>query len=233
MIGYNNAMKKLILFDIDGTLITAGGAGSRSLDRAFHALFGIEAAFKDITMAGKTDIQIIKEGLGKHGFSSTDGNVVRMEEMYLHFLREEINNPLKGLKPGIKEILVHLNEMKMPLGLLTGNLEGGARIKLGPFGLNEYFPDGAFGSDHEDRDELLPIAIEKFSRIGLSFTPRECIVIGDTPRDVRCAKIHGAYCFAVATGPYSKADLLKTDADIVFDSLAETESCVNVIMKYQ
>jgi len=224
-------MKKLILFDIDGTLITAGGAGSRSLDRAFHALFGIESAFKNITMAGKTDIQIIKEGLGVHGLSNTDGNVVRLEEMYLHFLREEINNPLKRLKPGIKEILAQLREMNVPLGLLTGNLEGGARIKLGSFGLNEYFPDGAFGSDHEDRDELLPIAIEKFSRRGLSFTAKDCIVVGDTPRDVRCARVHGAISIAVATGPYSKQDLLKTGADIVFDSLAETESRDNFIMR--
>lgn len=226
-------MKKLILFDIDGTLITAGGAGSRSLNRAFHALFGIESAFKNITMAGKTDIQIIKEGLGVHGFSNLNGNVVRMKEMYLHFLREEINNPLKSLKPGIREILENLHGMKIPLGLLTGNLEEGARIKLGSFGLNEYFPDGAFGSDHEDRDELLPVAIEKFSRRGFSFTPQECIVVGDTPRDVRCAKIHGANCIAVATGPYSKDDLLKTDADIVFDSLSDTKNCVNFIMKCQ
>jgi phosphoglycolate phosphatase-like HAD superfamily hydrolase len=226
-------MKKLILFDIDGTLISAGGAGSRSLDMAFHALFGIESAFKDITMAGKTDIQIIKEGLGLHGFSHRDGSVMKMTEMYLHFLRKEINNPLKGLKPGIKGILENLREMKMPLGLLTGNLEGGARIKLGSFGLNDYFPDGAFGSDHEDRDELLPIAIEKFSQRGLSFSPKECIVVGDTPRDVRCAKIHGATCIAVATGPYSREELLKTDADIVFDSLAERASFLNFITKCQ
>jgi len=226
----NKTKKKLVLFDIDETLITAGGAGTRSLDQAFHALFNIEGAFKDITMAGKTDIQIIKEGLGTHGFSM-DGNVKKMTEIYLRFLQNEINNPMKKIKPGVKEALDLLRTMEMPLGLLTGNLEGGARIKLDSFSLNEYFIDGAFGSDHEDRDELLPIAIEKFSRKGFSFTPMECIVVGDTPRDVRCAKVHGARCIAVATGPYSKEDLLATDADIVLDSLIETEKFVDLLEK--
>lgn len=224
-------MNKLILFDIDGTLITAGGAGTRALNRAFHAMFGIEDAFEDINMAGKTDIQIIKEGLNVNGFPNMDGNIEKMLEAYLRFLKEEINNPMKKLKPGIMELLNSLDKYGMPLGLLTGNLEGGARIKLGSFGLNEYFPEGAFGSDHEDRDELLPIAIRKFAGRGLSFTPEDCIVVGDTPRDVRCAKIHGAHCIAVATGPYSREELLRTDADTVFDSLEETERCIDFISR--
>lgn len=224
----NNIKKKIILFDIDGTLITAGGAGTRSLNLAFHAIFKIVDAFKDITMAGKTDIQIIKEGLGTHGFSM-DGNVDKMTEMYLQFLKEEINNPWKMMKPGIVDLLALLKDKGMPLGLLTGNLEEGARIKLAPFRLNEYFLDGAFGSDHEDRNELLPIAIEKFTRKGFSYTLKECIVVGDTPRDVICAKVHGAVCIAVATGPYSKEELLRTDADIVFDSFSDAGKCAVIL----
>ena len=221
----NSAKKRLILFDIDGTLITAGGAGTRSLDRAFNALFGINDAFKYITMSGKTDIQIIKEGLRLHEFTAVDGNVEKMTGMYLSFLREEVNNPWKKMKPGIAELLAILKCRTKPLGLLTGNLEEGAGIKLAPFRLNEYFIDGAFGSDNEERDELLPIAIEKFSRKGFAYTPAECIVVGDTPRDVRCAKIHGAFSVAVATGPYSKEELLRTDADIVLDSFEDAEKC--------
>jgi phosphoglycolate phosphatase-like HAD superfamily hydrolase len=222
-------MRRLILFDIDGTLIDSGEAGTRSLNKAFYELFGIRDAFKHISMAGKTDIEIMKEGLRAHGFPERDGNLKMMVKMYLRFLEDEIENPRRRIKPGIKEILDLLSEMEMPLGLLTGNLERGARIKLSPFGLNEYFLDGAFGSDHEDRDRLLPIAIQKFLRIGFKFSPQDCIVIGDTPRDVRCAKIHGAYCIAVATGPYSKEYLLNTDADIVLESLAESERCLNFI----
>jgi len=225
-------MKKLILFDIDGTLIETGGAGTRALNKAFYELFGIREAFKGISMAGKTDIQIMKEGLGTHGLSKENNNLVKVVEMYLHFLEKEIENPHRRIKPGIKEILDSLREMEMPLGLLTGNLEKGAKIKLSPFGLHEYFLTGAFGSDHEDRDMLLPIAIQKFSKMGFNFSPRECVVIGDTPLDVRCAKIHGACCIAVATGPYSKEHLLATEADIVLNSLAEIERCLNFIKDF-
>jgi phosphoglycolate phosphatase-like HAD superfamily hydrolase len=222
-------MNKLILFDIDGTLIDTGGAGTTSLNKAFYKLFGVKGAFKDISMAGKTDIQIIKEGLKSHGFTYGDGNIGAMINAYLEFLKDEIDNPRRKLKPGIMGILNLLREMGMTLGLLTGNLEEGAKIKLSPFGLYEYFLEGAFGSDHEDRDMLLPIVIQKFLRIGLEFSPEECIVVGDTPRDVKCAKVHGACCIAVATGSYTKEHLLNTEADIVLDSLAEIERCVNFI----
>ena len=221
--------KKLVLFDIDGTLISAGGAGTRSLNLAFQSLFSITDAFMNISMAGKTDPQIISEGLRLNDLPHRDGNVDRMIEMYLKFLHREINNPDRHLMPGIKEALDLLCKKEMPLGLLTGNLKRGAEIKLGPFGIYDYFLDGAFGSDDDDRDKLLPIALEKFRQKGWRFSPKDCIVVGDTPRDVQCAKIHGAYCIAVATGPYSKEDLLQTDADIVLDSLQETETYMNFI----
>jgi phosphoglycolate phosphatase-like HAD superfamily hydrolase len=226
----NDNSKKLVLFDIDGTLISAGGAGTRAMNLAFHELFGIEDAFKDISMAGKTDPQIMKEGLKLHGFPHRDGNVGRMREKYLYFLSSEIDNPMRQLKPGINESLHMLHKMKVPLGLLTGNLQRGAEIKLNALDIYDYFLDGAFGSDDEDRDRLLPVAIEKFAQKGFEFSPKDCVVIGDTPRDVQCAKIHGAHCIAVATGPYSKEDLLRTDADIVLDSLSETGKYMGLIM---
>jgi phosphoglycolate phosphatase-like HAD superfamily hydrolase len=225
----SNNGKKLILFDIDGTLISAGGAGTRSMNLAFHRLFGIRDAFSDISMAGKTDPQIMKEGLKMHGFPYMDGNVEKMKEMYLQFLHDEINNPHRTLKPGIEEALHLFRSRSMPLGLLTGNLEKGAEIKLTPFGIYDFFLDGAYGSDDEDRDNLLPVAIKKFKQRGFEFLPEDCIVIGDTPRDVRCAKIHGSHCIAVSTGPYSKEDLLNTDADIVVESLEETEKFMGYI----
>jgi phosphoglycolate phosphatase-like HAD superfamily hydrolase len=215
-------MNKLILFDIDGTLITAGGAGTRSMNFALRELFGIEEAFRNISMAGKTDIEIIKEGLKMHGITYGDSNLVKMKNMYLQFLAAEINNPQRKLHPGIQTALEVLQNNGTPLGLLTGNLEQGAKIKLGACGIYNYFLDGAFGSDNEDRDMLLPIAIQKFSARGFDFNLRECIVIGDTPRDVRCAKIHDAQCVAVATGPYSRDDLRRSGADIVLDSLEDT-----------
>jgi phosphoglycolate phosphatase len=224
-----NITKKLILYDIDGTIVNTGGAGTRSMNYAFHKLFGIENAFADIPMAGKTDFQIMREGLKEHGLPYMDGNVEKMMNGYIEFLQVEINNPDKHLMPGIMESIEILKKMGMSLGLLTGNLEQGAAIKLGAFDLNKYFLAGAYGSDDEDRDKLLPIAIKKFAAKGHEYDAKDCIVIGDTPRDVQCAKVHGALCIAVATGPYSKEELLNTDADIVLESMEDSDQYMGLI----
>ncbi|MCX8033842.1 MAG: haloacid dehalogenase-like hydrolase [Thermodesulfovibrio sp.] len=216
---------KLLLFDIDGTLLSAGGAGTRSLNKAFERVLNIKEAFKNFEMAGKTDILIIKEGLKLWGIEPTASLVNELIENYLEFLKVEINNNSKHLKPGVLEF-IQLNEQAFgyPMGLLTGNLEVGARIKLEPFGLNSFFPFGAFGSDHEDRNHLLPIAIDRFmTKFSRKIDFPQCIVIGDTPRDVACAKPYGAKVIAVATGPYNVDDLQKTDADVVVETLAEKE----------
>jgi len=222
---------KLILFDIDGTLISAGGAGTRSLNKAFEEILGIKDAFKNFEMAGKTDVQIIKEGLMFAGIEPSMSLVNEIIESYLNNLKVEINNNSKHLKPGVKEFIEFIYyELNYPLGLLTGNLEKGARIKLEPFGLNLFFPVGAFGSDHEDRNQLLPIAIDRFSKkFKYSIDFHQCIVIGDTPRDVACAKPYGAKVIAVATGPYSVKDLQTTDADIVVESLSETTKILTLL----
>ncbi len=220
---------RLVLFDIDETLIDSGKAGTRALNRAFFELFGIRDAFRDIKMAGMTDIQIMKEGLRVHGLSGLNGEVDAMVRKYLQFLAEEIENPWRKVKPGVFEILGALKEESIPFGLLTGNLEEGAKIKLRPFGLDNCFPAGAFGSDHEDRDRLLPIAIMRFSCLGVNAPVERCIIIGDTPRDVKCAKTHGARCIAVATGPYSRESLMDAGADLVVDTLSETDACLSFI----
>lgn len=216
---------RLVLFDIDGTLVDSGGAGSRSLDLALKELFSIEKGFYGVSMAGKTDTQIIKEGLIKHGLSA-NGNIERVIEAYLKHLLREINNDKKHVKPGIHDLLEKLRRKgEAGMGLLTGNLEQGARIKLEPFGLNEYFPSGAFGSDNEDRNKLLPIAVNRFeSLFGIKIEIAHSVIIGDTPRDVECAHIYGAMCIAVATGPYSLHALIKAGADYVLDDLSDTSS---------
>lgn len=217
-------MKRFVLFDIDGTLIYSGGAGVRSLNGALQDLTGIEAGFRHIDCAGKTDMQIIREGLNLWGVEARDGLVRRFIDRYLAHLRFEMTTTQGHVKPGITELLRALQEVEgIFLGLLTGNLEEGARLKLGPFGLNPFFPVGAYGSDAEDRNELLPVAMERLSQDhGIAVDPAECVVVGDTPRDVACARVHGAPCIAVATGPYPIEALKAAGADLALPDLSDT-----------
>jgi len=220
----------LILFDIDGTLIDSGEAGRRSLNLAFKELFSIVNAFHGIRMAGKTDTEIIKEGMFNHGMS-VDGNLNVIIQTYLKHLRKEIDNERRHIKPGIHDLLQKLSIAKdIHLGILTGNIEPGARIKLDPFDLNKYFPAGAFGSDDEDRNKLLPIALRRFEerckrKIGVD----ECIIIGDTPRDVQCARIYGAMCIGVATGPYSINELIEAGADYVMKDMSRYQNLLQFL----
>lgn len=224
-------MAKLILFDIDGTLISSGGAGTRSLNKAFEEIFSIPDGFKGVRMAGKTDIEIMREGMKRHKIEPEEGLIKRMVEGYIRHLRSEIHNNGRHLKPGIKEVIGLLKDTeRVYLGLLTGNLEEGARIKLEPFGINPYFPFGAFGSDNEDRNKLLPIALKKFSDIyKISLRPEDTIVIGDTPRDVACSKPFGAYSVVVATGPYSFEELQNSEADLVLKDLKDQKRLIDSI----
>lgn len=225
-------MPKLVLFDIDGTLIDSGGAGTRSLDAAFQEVFSIRNGFAGIRMAGKTDIKIVKEGLAAHDIPFDNGIIPEFVANYVKNLKIEIGNDGKHIKPGIKEILEKLEQRDgCHLGLLTGNIEQGARVKLGAFDLNKFFPAGAFGSDDEDRNRLLPIAVEKFTAVtGRTFLYNDCVVIGDTPRDVECSKPYGAVSIAVSTGPYGYESLRKTGAALVLNDLSDTERVFDFIL---
>ncbi len=216
-------MPKFILFDIDGTLIDSGRAGSRALKLAVEELTGISNGFQGVDFAGKTDLQIIREVLWNLGLHSRDGLISSLIDLYLVKLRAEVPRVTGHLKPGVNELLLVLQGRKdFFLGLLTGNLEEGARVKLGPFGLNPFFQVGAYGSDEEDRNMLLPVAVRRLhEREGVLIDYRDCIVIGDTPRDVTCARVHGSRCLAVATGPYPIEVLKKTEADLVVSELSD------------
>lgn len=224
-------MNKFVLFDIDGTLIDPGGAGKRSLIKAFYEMFSIRDPFTGITTAGKTDTQIIREGLSIHGLPCGDGILTSIVSQYIENLEIEIDNKRKHVMPGAVELLNALKAMDgYWLGLLTGNIERGARIKLGAFDLNKYFPIGAFGDDDEDRNGLLPIAVEKLREMtNIDIPYSDCIVIGDTPKDVQCSKLFGATSIVVSTGPYSYESLLETGADSVIKDLTCAMDLIELI----
>lgn len=146
-------------------------------------------------------------------------------------LVSEIRTASKSIKPGVIDLLNYLTRQQdTQIGLLTGNIEKGARVKLGSLGLNEFFPFGAFGSDHEDRNRLLPIAVQKMrDHTGDETAYENCIVIGDTPRDVQCAKPYGAVTVAVATGRYGLQALQETKADYVFEDLTVATEAIREI----
>ncbi len=222
---------KFILFDIDGTLIDSGGAGVRALNRAFEEVYSVCDAFSAISMAGKTDLQILAEGLKLHNVASSNGIIPEFFESYITHLRMTIDATDGHVKAGIREALVEIEKSDdFIVGLLTGNIEQGAMIKLEAFGLDRYFDIGAYGNDNADRNMLLPIAREKLRKSrDLDIDYRNCIVIGDTPRDIACAKPYGAYSIGVATGPYSYSRLEEAGADAVFCDLSDTTSFLNIV----
>jgi len=222
-----------VLFDIDGTLVSLDGAGSRSLNRAMEDLLGIQNGFREINFAGKTDFQIIREGLQKFDLLNRDNLLDSLLNRYLDHLSTEVATGRGHIKEGAKELLFKLQDLRgVYLGLLTGNVEAGARLKLEPFGLNRFFPLGAFGDDGEDRNLLLPFAVRRLLESeSISVNYEHCVVIGDTPNDVECAQVHGASSIAVATGTYSLEQLKKTTADLVLSDLSNTEQIVEWICR--
>lgn len=220
-----------ILFDIDGTLIDSGGAGTESMNLAFKEMFSVDNAFRQVAMAGKTDLQIIGECMRLHGIDISNGTVGEFFRLYAGHLKTRMVNGRGHVKRGIREALeAFTGNNNYVVGLLTGNIEEGARIKLDHFGLSSYFTVGAFGGDAEDRNNLLPIALGKLqSRFSLNLGFDDCVVIGDTPRDVHCARPYGAMSIGVATGPYSSEALSEAGADAIFEDLSDTGRLISVI----
>lgn len=228
---------KLLLFDIDGTLMLSGGAGRRAIDRAFHEIYGIKDAFGDIVPDGNTDPAIFRKIFANHDLCAADESPAYHEvvQRYVRHLPTEMRNSDKAhLMPGVSALLNHLSENdNLALGLLSGNFEETARIKLERFGLNRYFPFGAFGSDDGIRNNLVPIAARRAeAHLGreLALGPR-VVVIGDTPQDVECALVNGATAIGVAASRYSVADLDAAGAHHAMPTLEDIPAFMNAISR--
>ena len=227
-------VNRLILFDIDGTLVLTGGAGLRAMNRACRDLVGHGSALDGVVLAGRTDWIILNDTLQRHGRVLDAALLAHLRESYVGHLSEEIQLPGTGTKqalPGVHQLLGELeNRDDVAVGLLTGNFVDGAKIKLEHFDLWKYFRFGAFGDDSADRNALVPIAVERAREKGIAdVDPRDVLVVGDTPFDVACALAVGAVPVGVATGGFTVDQLRDSGAEIVFQDLSNTSAFLRIL----
>jgi phosphoglycolate phosphatase-like HAD superfamily hydrolase len=222
-----------LLFDIDGTLVKAGDVSSAVFDRAISAVLG-EAPTQRVSMGGKTDPQIVREYMAlmdKQGPSYVAAVLERLETE-LAAAAEQIardGSPCAGA-PELLQALAA--DERLHLSVLTGNIAPNAVVKLAAFGLDKWLDlgTGAYGSDDEDRRQLVPIALRRLAqRRGTRLPPGETWVIGDTPLDYECARAGGAHCLLVATGRYRLQQLESLGADAVLADLSATEAVVDLL----
>ncbi len=211
----------ICLFDIDGTLIASGGAGKVALEAALAEEFGITRVIGKLELSGRTDRAIIVDLFRLHVIDDTPENHERLRDAYLRHLPRYLH--AGRVLPGIASLLDHLaGRAEIAVGLLTGNVRAGAKVKLGYFGLYEYFAFGGYGDHHLDRDD---VAREAFTEIRRRFNgsvaPDNIWVIGDTPLDIRCARSIGARAVAVATGWHSLGELAEHQPDLLLADLSD------------
>ncbi|HEX6070741.1 MAG TPA: HAD family hydrolase [Longimicrobiaceae bacterium] len=228
-------MERLILFDIDGTLLSAAGAAGGPFRSALERVFGTSGPRRGYSFAGRTDPQIARDLLALGGVPRevADEKLELVWEIYLAGLRETLREREVTVLPGVRELLDELEaEPTVILGLLTGNLREGARLKLEAAGLGfERFEVGAFGSDHADRPELPAVAIRRAEeRFGHRFSGKSVVIIGDTPLDIACGEHLGVRTIAVATGNYRPEELAACGPDHVFESLEDLEAVRRAIL---
>lgn len=225
-------MKKLILWDIDGTIIVSHGAGVRAMEKALTKRFGVTCDLSRIDWAGRTDSWITGEVFRHTGLPDTPQNSHDYLETYLELLPLELANGQQGqVLPGVLELLELFHHHKeIAQGLLTGNLKRGAELKLTHFKVWHYFEFGAYADDSSVRNDLGPHALRRAKdRHAVEFHPDRTFIIGDTPYDIECGKVIGARTIAVATGKYSVAELAAFKPTAVFENVADTAAFLRVI----
>jgi len=204
------------------------------MTRAFEDLFEVSDAFRDVAMPGRTDAWILADAVAAHGIRADPPALRRFRDAYLAHLSRELAKPAvnKRIMPGVLELLEALKPRDdLYLALLTGNYEAAAREKLSHFGLWGYFGCGAFGDDAPDRNGLLPRALDRIAECGGPVVEASrAVVIGDTPLDIACAAAGGARSVGVATGSFSADQLRAAGADVVFETLQDTERVLQVLL---
>lgn len=228
-------MRRLVLFDIDGTLLSADGAGARAFLDAVRAVFRLDVDARGYSFAGKTDPQIAHELLADQGVDAAEveRRLPELWPVYLDNLRREVGGVRARALPGVCALLAALEATgeRATLGLLTGNVREGARIKLHAAEIGfDRFAVGAFGSDHADRPELPAVAVRRAEAAsGYRFRGHQVVVIGDTPYDIACGERLGVRTVAVATGSYTRDQLAACEPHHLFDTLEDAEAVCEAI----
>ena len=221
---------RLFLFDIDGTLVSVRGAGRTAFARALEATYGTAGTIERYDFRGRTDLRIVHDLMTEAGLdvARIRAGVDDCFRAYTHELTTIIGDGARvQVLPGVAEVVRRLGARPdAVVGLLTGNIEAGARIKLEPTGLWPFFRVAAYGSDDADRRRLPAIARERARALGHDFAFERITIIGDTPHDVECARCCGAVAVAVATGQHPAADLATCEPDMLFSDLADVDRVV-------
>lgn len=233
-------MERLVLFDIDCTLINGHGVGKRAVLRALREVYGLQGELGDYSFHGRTDPVIVRDlvelwsraaglELGPQAF---DGQLEACLARYVELLREELAQTSVEVLPGVRELVPALAaDRRALLGLLTGNVAEGARLKLSGTGLLPHFEVAAYGSDSGVRPELPAVALRRAEALtGQRFRGKEIVIIGDTPADISCGAHLGVKTIAVATGRYTAAELAEYAPDHVFDDLGDWQSALTAIL---
>ena len=226
-------MRRLILFDIDGTLLK-GGPAKEAFTAAMAETYGPVSPPKCVSFGGKTDPQIAREVLTLVGLDddAVDSGLPQLWSRYLAHLEVGLDDQPMTVLPGVHELLDALESFDdIALGLVTGNIFAGAKLKLSSAKLWDRFQVGGFGSDHEERDELPAIALKRARAHWETYlSADETFIVGDTPRDVACGQAGGTRTLAVATGTYAAGELEATGADYVLEDLSVTPEVVDLLV---
>ena len=214
----------IVLWDIDGTLIRSGGAGKVAMETALRSAFGLTEILDTVPYSGRTDVAIARDLLSVHDLPISEDNQILLRETYLRELPGALRSSAGEILPGISELLRQLHGRNDVLqGLLTGNIRRGARVKLGHFGLWDFFSPGGFGDLHTDRNAVAREALAAVeSHLDRKPDPSQIWVIGDTPHDVTCGRAIGAKVLAVATGWHPVAELEACAPNATLADLGDT-----------
>ncbi|HEY3931025.1 MAG TPA: HAD family hydrolase [Verrucomicrobiae bacterium] len=217
-------MIRLVLFDIDGTLVHTGHAGTQAFAKTFATEFDLHHGSEKMKFAGRTDVSLVREFFKIHGLPETPEHFQQFFERYVFWLDHILAHSNGNACKGVREFIRDLQTLPQPpmLGLLTGNIRLGAELKLRCYDLWEHFHFGGFADDHEDRNHIAVAALERGRRVlGRNLQPQEIIVVGDTPFDIRCGKFIGAKTLAVATGGAKLDELKKCQPDWAAENLTQ------------